>query len=159
MCWHKLIKNVQKSVLSFEKGGRIFQHFTLIEAFGTKSSNRIMILLVTGVDTGVKNIIWHVLSALERSRCSIVILLWTVNEMRCGRSNTDTERDTNHTIWLGSDRQETELVAKCAENLPNWKHGQNWAVKNLTCMLPAKKRSNDYTVKLFLSILPSRKAS
>lgn len=111
----KWIKNVQKSVLSFEKGRRSFQHFTLIEALGTVSSNRIMILLVTGVDTGVNNIM---LSALERSRCSFVLLLWTVNEMQCVRWMWANKHRQSETPTTRSDSDQTGRRQSLWQSVP-----------------------------------------
>lgn len=91
----------EKTDLSHLKKGRhIFQQFSIIKPLENNSSNRYIILLVTGADRGWKSAVHYAVFPLQAigniSLCrSAVLLCWLMNEFRGRRTNTDTCWETN----------------------------------------------------------------
>lgn len=149
-----------------QRAGVSFSSLSLIEALGNKSSNESWCCLWRGGVDGVKTTVRHALSALKGTGNilllrSVVLHSWAMNELRRGRTNTD----TNHRSFPDSDQMDRQQ-AEWAENLPNWKRGQNWAVTSLTFYASSKEGKQWLyycNVSFFLSILavypPSSKAS
>lgn len=131
----------KKKSLLFEKGRHIFRQFSVIKPLENNSSNRYIILPVTGGEERVRSTVHYAVFSLQGigniSLCGSAVLHYRLmNEFRGGRTNTDTHTETQTTgafLWDQTGRQRSSWRSVLGyERLPNSQCGRSSTVRSLT---------------------------